>query len=258
VAALRFALAGVLALVCAFSSSARAQEAPPQDFTHQYQTWLNADFQGPVYGDVFIFGDAQYRAWDDFTPATLIARGGLLWRPMTDMFVGAGYGWQPGWRQRGTNGFFDEHRIFEHFAYEWVEPSSGIKLHFRTRLEQRFRYPAGVEVGVRVRQRVRLIVPLTDDKALLFLTWDELMFALNDAGHSAMGTDSSGQALHTPQWQFAGYDQNRLFVGMGYQFIPGVVRLEVGYLNQWQRRPGNALGDVMNHIFFVGTTLGWR
>lgn len=235
--------------------------AQPRDFTHAYQTWLGVDWQGPIHQDLFSFGDVQPRLYDDFAPTVILLRTGLLWRMMPTMFLGGGYAWTPSWRSPGTVGFADEHRLFEQWQYEWIdaaEGGTGIRIHFRTRFEQRFRHPTGtVEVGLRLRQRVRLMVPLTTDRALFFITWDELFVALTDSGGTPDGVDAMGDPRATPRWQYGGFDQNRFFLGLGYQIVPGVVRIEGGYINHWVRRPSNALGDAMNHAAFLNVSLGW-
>ena len=90
----------------------------------------------------------------------------------------------------------------------------------------------------------RLSVPLTTDRALLAVAWDELFVMLNDTTVTT--------------YQHAGFDQNRVFVGLGHQVVPGVLRFELGYFHQFIRRPNNDLGDLMNHTAMLNTYIGWR
>lgn len=237
--------------------AASAQTAP--DFTGQYQTWIAFNYQGPLRGNLFLAGDVQYRAWDNFTPQAIIVRNALLYRIMDGMFVGGGYMWQPFWRKPDGESFTDEHRLYQTFQYQYTHAGTGIAVQFRTRLEERFRYPAGpVEFGLRVRQLVRGTFPVTSNRRLFLVAWDEVFFNLTDSGHEANGVNAMGVAQYSPQWETVGFDQNRAFAGVGYQFVPNVFRAEIGYMNQYQRRPGNAAGDLMGHTTLLQLYTNWR
>lgn len=239
------------------TGGAAAQTAP--DFTGQYQTWLAFNYQGPLRGNLFLAGDVQYRAWDDFTPQTVIVRNALLYRPMEGMFVGGGYMWQPAWRQRGGEGFVDEHRLFQTFQYQYTHAGTGIAVQFRTRLEERFRHPSeGMEFGLRARQLVRGTFPVTGDRRLYLVAWDEVFINLTDSGHEPDGTDGTGATQYTPRWETVGFDQNRAFAGAGYQLVPNALRAELGYMNQYVHRPGNAAGDLMGHTTLLQFYFAWR
>lgn len=249
-------------LVCLFTlvlwARARVQ-AQSSDATHQYQTWTQLSLMGPLSGDWFLQSDVNWRMWDDFTPQAGIVRAGLLYRVMPHMYVGVGYAWQPAWRQRGLLDYFDDHRLYQQWQWEVHEHHSGIKVQLRSRFEQRLRVVEGHgELGLRLRELVRLTVPLTDDKALMLIVWDELFVSATDAGQSTLGVDGSGSPRVSAQWQFAGFDQNRAFVGLGYQAVPGTLRLELGYQNQWVRRPGHPGGDLIGHTGMLVGALSWR
>ncbi|MBN8616238.1 MAG: DUF2490 domain-containing protein [Deltaproteobacteria bacterium] len=82
------------AILAAFlSSSASAARAQSTDFTHDYQSWLQLTLQGPIHQDLFVQSDLQYRAYDDVSPAQILIRGALAWRPIDNMYLGLGYGW---------------------------------------------------------------------------------------------------------------------------------------------------------------------
>ncbi|MBX7192011.1 MAG: DUF2490 domain-containing protein [Sandaracinaceae bacterium] len=251
-------------LVAAFVSAmalgtASGASAQTSDFSHQYQTWIQFNFMGPISGDWFFQSDVQYRGWDNFSPQAFLVRGALLYRLMDNMYVGLGYAWQPFWRQRDLVDWYDDHRIYEQWQWEITEPSTGIKLSLRTRFEQRFRHPQEhFEFGLRARQQVRLVFPLTTDRNLMLIVWDEIFVNFTDSGHSTLGQDGMGATQYSPQWQYGGLDQNRAFLGVGYQFIPSVLRVELGYQNQWVRRPNRMDGDLMGHTGLLVTTINWR
>ncbi len=231
-----------------------AREAAAQELTHQYQSWLALNYQGPVAGRLGLVGDVQYRVWDDFTPQQVLVRQALVWWFTPQLFAGIGYAWTPGWRSPELANFFDEHRIYQVLQYQYSHPASGFVLQLRTRFEQRFRHPEGdVEFGLRARQMVRALLPLAAGKRFSLVAWDEVFIHLANSGG-----EPTGATTRTPQWAYTGFDQNRAFVGVGYQFIPGVFRLEVGYLNQFIRRPNNPAGDLMSHNGLVQMFTAWR
>lgn len=129
-----------------------------------------------------------------------------------------------------------EHRAWQQTT--WRLPVEGVSLAWRNRLEQRF-FEIDADTGWRLRELLRLTVPLSADGALYAAAWDEVFFDLND----------------TNRVQRAGCRQNRAFVGLGYHLDEARhSAVEVGYLNQWidqaEPRP-----DRMNHILSVSFLL---
>jgi len=230
----------VLSMLAA--SPARAQSAADQ----RYQTWLALFAAGPIHQDLWLWVDVQPRFYDALEPAALLVRPGLTWRATPELLLTAGYGWTPSWgrtsepRQWGDLVFTDEHRLWEQVVYQPSDPHTGVAAQLRVRLEQRFRTAGEVDVGFRLRLMARLQVPLTRDRALLAVVWNEAFVGLND----------------TAWGQRAGFDQNRLFVGAGWQAIPAQLRFELGYMNQWVVRDG--LPDPVNHIAALSTFVGWQ
>lgn len=246
-----------LALLVAFAPPT-ASHAQSNEFTHQYQTWLAANVHGPLTEDWYLQGDVQYRAFEDVTPQALLVRASLLHRLRADMFLGAGYAWQPTWRSRGLRDYVDDHRIYEQWQWEVVDAPSGLRMQLRTRFEQRLRHPTStLEFGLRARQLLRFVLPVDSARRFMFILWDELFVNFMDSGGSPHGTDETGAIEYTPRWAHAGFDQNRVFFGVGFQLEPGVARLEVGYQNQWFRRPQSSAGDLMGHTGLVSLVLHW-
>ncbi|HBK73086.1 MAG TPA: DUF2490 domain-containing protein, partial [Planctomycetaceae bacterium] len=100
--------------------------------------------------------------------------------------------------------------------------------------EQRF-VSAGAQVGWRFRQLVRAQKPLEHHSDLLWVAWDEIFLHLRDTDWGAV----------------TGYNQNRVFVGMGR--IPNKRspwRTEIGYLYQQIDIPEDG-ADLNNHILSV-------
>ncbi|MEY2697693.1 MAG: hypothetical protein RL333_1831 [Pseudomonadota bacterium] len=108
----------------------------------------------------------------------------------------------------------NENRGWQQYNYEHFTPYGGFKL--SSRLEERTVNNAG-GLALRARQLVQWTYPLN---ALWYLiAAEELFFNLN-----------------TVAWgPVAGYDQNRVFAGIGYRFNP-TTRAEIGYLNNYINR----------------------
>lgn len=124
----------------------------------------------------------------------------------------------------GRNGL--EHQIFEQL--NWAGGRIGpARLSSRTRLEQRFQRGAGGEVAWRIRQQVRVALPLATHGPSA-VVWTEPFIELN----------------RTPLVRRT-IDQWRNFVGISLPVTPHA-DVELGYLNQYLFRPGrNASNDVI-------------
>ena len=143
--------------------------------------------------------------------------------------VWLGYAWIRTNRRSGSE--FDEHRIWQQLS--WRFPLTGARLASRTRLEQRVVRRGGT-LAHRVRERVRLDVPLSWGPGLAVILHDEIFLGLNEV---------NGR-------QKSGFDQNRLFAGVGFDLAgAGRLRAEVGYLNQYLQPESGR--DQLNHILSV-------
>jgi hypothetical protein len=87
----RLWLAAILAALV--SSSASAARAQSTDFAHNDQSWLQLTLQGPIHQELFVQADLHYRAYDDVSPAQILIRGALAWRPIDNMYLGLGHAW---------------------------------------------------------------------------------------------------------------------------------------------------------------------
>ena len=147
--------------------------------------------------------------------------------------VWAGYGYTPSFPATGD--VQTENRTWQ--QYLWTGPGLGSTLQWRSRLEERW-IEDNDRVAWRFRQFWRLTRPLSARAGgLTFVAWDELKIHLNDTAR----TDP-------------GFDQNRLFVGVGLGVRQGT-RPEVGYLHPNVRGAGGA-ANRLNHILmaFVNMT----
>jgi hypothetical protein len=134
---------------------------------------------------------------------------------------------------------FDEHRSWQQLLYK--HEAGGLKWTHRLRLEQRWieelqktggRYETQNWRGEqRVRYMLRTELPLTEDKRLYVPVWNEVFL---NFGPNILGNH---------------FDQNRAFVGLGYQ-LASHLRLETGYLEQSLQKRGGKNWEH-NHTFSV-------
>ncbi len=155
-----------------------------------------------------------------------IARPGIG-RKLNDQTIAwMGYGWI--YTTLPTAGEVEEHRIWPQLT--WSASRDEWTIALRPRLELRF-VDTGDELGWRFRQLVRLQHSLPNFPRLSFVAWDEIFFHLNDTDWGAND----------------GFDQNRVFVGLGVQKKEASrFRTEIGYLNQSIYQPFS--DNRSNHI----------
>ena len=130
----------------------------------------------------------------------------------------------------------EEHRIWQQLQFAALRTKAGAPLVIsRTRLEQRM-IEGRDDTGWRLRQFVRLQVPIARKGAVQAVAFTEGFFNLNSTQWGARD----------------GVDQWRTFVGVGLP-VAKRMRLEPGYLNQRVFRRGE---DRTNHVLsatlFVG------
>ena len=108
----------------------------------------------------------------------------------------------------------NESRVWQQYNREFFTETGGYKL--ISRLEERT-VNNGAGLAMRARQLGQWTYPLSDDWYLIGI--EEVFFNLN-----------------TVSWgPVSGFDQNRLFLGVGYRFNE-ITRAEVGYLNNYINR----------------------
>ncbi len=174
--------------------------------------------------------DGQARFFDDADGyGQSLLRPGVGYRLGESATLWGGYAWINTAPAGVPN--FDENRLWQQLT--WTENLDGTALGYRSRLEQRF-LETGSDTGWRFRQLIAARRPLPGAANLTFVAWDEIFFHLNDTN---WGAD-------------AGFDQNRVFVGLGIKQSPdSPVRIEVGYLNQFVYRTNRS--DLSNHLLSI-------
>lgn len=128
---------------------------------------------------------------------------------------------------------FSEYRPWQQVSFRLFKNDYGTQLSGRTRFEQRF-VEGGDDIGLRLRQQVRLEVPIEAKSTTKWLAWNETFYGFND----------------TDWGQRADFDQTRNFVGLMLPIQPDLA-MEAGYLNQTIFQPGE---DRMNHALSTSVT----
>jgi len=129
---------------------------------------------------------------------------------------------------------YRETRWYEQFLYQF-DPISTVACSSRTRLEERRR--GGFQnTGHRLRQMLKVSIPVKQHPKLSVVAYDELFINLNDTDWGVRH----------------GMDQNRVFIGGKWKFNRHTY-LEAGYLNQFVNK---AAVNIENHV--ISATLGFK
>ncbi len=166
----------------------------------------------------------------------LILRPALGYQLTENLSIWQGYAWVGNFNQRHTppqSSFFEESRIYQQVLY--ARKFDSFKITSRTRLEERWiEHADGTAVRFRTMLRGQYPLPMAPEWALV--GYEEIFVNLNTVG--ARG----------PQ---AGFDQNRVFVGINRTFSK-YVNLDVGYQNQLlNSRSIPNLANQMNHMVLL-------
>ena len=228
----RFTICVLTAIVatCSASRAIRAQTVQDEGvwtaLFAQGDLAINSDDDGPFRW--WFDGHARFlEDADGF--AQSIVRPGLGYAISDQATLWAGYGWIRTSPITGAD--IDESRIWQQIT--WSKSVDPLRFAFRSRLEQRF-LEIGDETGWRFRQLVRVQHSMPAVPHLSLVAWDELFIHLNDTDWGAAN----------------GFDQNRVFVGLGWKCDPeSSWRTEIGYLHQFIDRSTGA--DRSHHILSV-------
>jgi hypothetical protein len=109
----------------------------------------------------------------------------------------------------------------------------------RSRLEERLAPRLGDDTSLRLRQLFKVWVPLTAAPGYSVVASDEYYLNLNNA-----------------DWGLRkGFDQNRAFIGMAYDFDKEI-KTEIGYMNQYINRPFTSI-NRNDHILSINFYLNY-
>ncbi len=217
----RLGAAASLAAVVATSTSARAQQRETQAWTALFAT-VKAPSEAPASGARGPSAWIDLQARRGASATIVLARPGVGYRLSDLVSLWAGYAYAGTYADGPAN-------VYEHRAWQQALVSGSVgqlTLQLRPRLEQRFR--DGEDPALRARLFGRANVALWPRGPLAIATWDEVFVQ-----------------LHTTSWKApGGFDQNRLFLGLG--FTQGALRLEAGALAVTVRRADGSLLHQQN------------
>ena len=199
-------------LVVALLAGAPAARANSDDA----QAWLSLSATKKLSDSFDLVMDVNSRHFDNATHLGHIqARGMIGWKPdggKSGGLLGLGYSYV--WTKSLDGETVHENRIFQQASYPLLEFGKA-ELVGRTRLEERW-YSNVDGMFVRLRQQVRLNVPLQGPEGLRAIVHTEALILL-----STPQKDDDGE----------GFNQFRSFAGLGIPLTDSLA-LEAGYLNQ--------------------------
>jgi hypothetical protein len=210
--------AGMMAAIL-ISAGMAATAAAADDLLQDAGSWLQVVGEGSLKvvdpslekGRIWVEGQSR---WDDDWNHWYqgMARAAVGYSLSDRATIWAGYTWLP--TQNVGKNYVSQQDVWPAFRYNL--PTSIGTFSFRTMVESNFIPGNGNNVRVRPRQMIRFMHPLEFEPRLSLITWDEFFVRVNS-------TPAGGQA---------GFDQNRVFAGLGWSFNKNF-RAEAGYLNQY-------------------------
>lgn len=210
-------------LVLAAISAANAQGVDEDN-----RAWLNLNATGKISKDWSWYGDLEPRFRDNYSELDQMRFSvAAIQRATPRLSLGYGYVSITNYRPSGD---FHEDRLWQMVSYS-VPARGPVSPSLRLRIEQRMP-DSGSDTGWRFRLQARATRPIEGSN------WS--VVASNEYFYNANSTNWGSRA---------GFDQNRLSLGLRYQAAKQT-RLEFGYTNQYQR---GSRADRINHILFFTT-----
>lgn len=234
-------------IVSAVISFTAVNSAFAEKTVEDFQTWGNITAIGnfksdhPILKNIKYWVEGQGRFGDNSSRfSQSIVRPGIGYDLNEKTSVWVGYAWVPTSRPFAARSPFNEHRIWQQLL--WSDKYSFGKIMSRTRFEQRFfDIPGSSDVAYRYRQLFKISFPM------VFISPDVSFILANEIFVNFNNTDSGIRN---------GFDQNRAFAGIGYQFSK-IATGEIGYMNQYVNKPDSPRPDQMQHILSVNLFLNF-
>ncbi len=240
-----------LLLITFLASAGLLAQTPAKQITEQKQTWLAYLNQTRLSPKLGIWTDIHLRRTDNFFDrwSLGIARAGLTYYFSDRVRLTGGYAYIHHYPAAGSQTAWPEHRPWQQL--QWFGVHKGFATMQYLRLEQRYRrrvtndqLQEGYNFNHRVRYNFLLTVPLKGRQ----ITAGAPFLVLNDELHINLGKEIT----------YNYFDQNRAFLGIGYQFRPDL-NAQLGYLNVFQQLPaGNRFNNAHAIRLFVFHNLDFR
>ncbi|TAL59808.1 MAG: DUF2490 domain-containing protein [Legionella sp.] len=218
-------------ILCSFKTTSATQ--------HDVQSWFNVTAIGNFNqkdntdSKIKFWLEGQERVGDEVSRFTqTLLRPGIGYSFNTNLSLWVGYAWTyTGLPLTSTP--FAENRIWEQLL--WVKSYDSVTLTSRTRIEQRF-LQNNPKTAYRARQLFKVGIPLNHSPKWSLVSSEEVFIHKNNFN----GPNSKG------------FDQNRFFIGIGYEFTPNLIT-EIGYMNQYIQRVGipNFLANIASFNLFL-------
>jgi hypothetical protein len=237
-------------LVCAGSiifgigTELKAQTQPaPKQIHEQGQVWLGYFNQTRLSEKFSLWVDVHARRTDLLDRwSTMLVRPGITYHLPHHINFTAGYAYISHYPAAGLQTIRPEHRSWQQLS--WTRRAKKLQMLQWVRFEQRFNRKVandalveGYNFNYRLRYLLSIFIPLKGD----FIEAGTPFFAFNNEIHINAGK----------QITYNYFDQNRFFVGFGYQFSK-TLNAQLGYMNLFQQLPaGNRFNN--NHtirLFF--------
>ncbi len=206
---------------------------PAEATDNEFQQWNLVTLQlpvskvAPVSEKVKLYLEAQPRLGDELENLdTLLVRPAIGYQVTPHISIWQGYAWIPSFQPQLNQ----EHRVFQQLLTN--HDVKKLNITNRTRMEQRFIEGAG-DPAYRLRHMVRLAHPIRGSKKWQLVGYNEVFMNLNS----------------TPSGPKAGFNQNRLYVGVNRK-INKHLNGEVGYIWNYINTAQPA-ADRMNHVLMV-------
>jgi hypothetical protein len=227
---------------CLFALLAFAEAARGAEVIEDRNVWLHFSVTGPLLGSRpgpnpwrFSF-DSPHRFAAD---AREYAQG--VWRFAVGRTLSPEWSAWAGYGFTRTDAPYTRTPYFEHRPFQqllWSRRTPRAQLSYRLRLEERLPEPSH-DTGWRVRQQIRVSLPVREIKPLAWVFSEEYFLNLN-------ATDTGARR---------GLDQNRVFAGASWQWSE-VFRSELGYMHHYTRRNGQP--NRVNHVLALNLALAFQ
>lgn len=216
-----------LAAALLVSGTATLAQTPTRTVHHREQAWVAYFNQTRLTDKWGLWLDVHYRMTDNFAdrPFQLLIRPGVTYFIKDNLRATAGYGLIEHYPAKGLNTTRTEHRIWQQIS--WNQKYPRLATIQWLRLEERYNEKVSNDVKTggytytwRTRYNFSFFVPLkgTDvgPKVPYVMLQNELFLSF---GKNVV---------------YNTFDQNRLFVGIGYQFNSSI-NAQLGYMNVFQQ-----------------------
>lgn len=238
-------------LLLLFTAIEAHSQAPEKHIHQREQLWLGY-FNQTRFSDKWgMWVDVHYRLTDNFAdrPFQFLFRPAVTYFIKDNLRVNVGYAYVHHFPGKGLNTARDEHRPWQQIW--WNQKYTGLTTLQWVRLEQRFNEKVvndvkedGYNYNFRVRYNFSFFVPLKGKEM---------------APHTPFAMLANEVFLNFgSKIVYNTFDQNRLFVGFGYQFTSHL-NAQLGYMNVYQQEAsGNNYFSTHAIRLFVFHTLDLR